>query len=293
MASIEWGQAHVDAARHHALGRFPLGAPIRLGGFDIDNQPVAVLGKRVRHVAQLRLGEFTLLEQAGLGVGAALVRLVAALLALEIDFRVASRRSIRTAAVLAHETLVARPGLDHRAVDTEMLVRDEALPFGQLKHAREELARHVGAQQPIPVDAEHRSIPHGVVHAETDEPADQQVVLELLHQQALTAHREERLQQQCPQQVLGRNRRPAGVRVALVEQPTHVGQDRINEHPQPTQRMLARDPFLEADVTEHRRLGVGLATHARNRRKVGGGFQTIVCIRTHARHRSRTFSPAC
>ena len=293
MASIEWGQAHVDAARHHALGRFPLGAPIRLGGFDIDNQPVAVLGKRVRHVAQLRLGEFTLLEQAGLGVGAALVRLVAALLALEIDFRVASRRSIRTAAVLAHETLVARPGFDHRAVDAEMLVRDEALPFGQLQHADEELSRHVGAQQPIAVDAEHRPVPHGVIHAQTDEPAEQQVVFELLHQEPLAAHREERLQQQRSQQVLGRNRRPAGVRVALVEQPTHVGQDRINEHPQPTQRMLARDPFLEADVTEHRRLGVGLATHARNRRKVGGGFQTIVCIRTHARHRSRTFSPAC
>jgi len=46
----------------------------------------------MRHVTQFRFGEFALLEQAGLGVGGALVRLVAALVALEVDLRVASPR---------------------------------------------------------------------------------------------------------------------------------------------------------------------------------------------------------
>ena len=46
-------------------------------------------------------------------------------------------------------------------------------------------------------------IPDGIVDAEPDEPAEQQIVVDLLHQLALGAHRVERLQQRGAQQPLG------------------------------------------------------------------------------------------
>lgn len=74
------GAALLDAAPAHSLRGLPLGAAVGLGDLDIDAQAVAVLGERMRHVAQLRLGELALLEQSGFRVRHALVRLVAALL---------------------------------------------------------------------------------------------------------------------------------------------------------------------------------------------------------------------
>lgn len=213
----------------------------------------------MRHVTQFRFGEFALLEQAGLGVGGALVRLVAALVALEVDLRVASQRAARAAAVLLHEALVARPRLDHRAVGAEVLIGHEALPLGQLQYPLEELTRHLGTEQPITVEAEDRPVPHRGIHPETDEPAKQQVVVQLLHQLALAAHREEHLHQQGPKQMLGRDRRAARMRIDLVEQPAHVRKDHID---QPAQRVLLRNTLFETDVTEHRRLGIFLTAHA-------------------------------
>ena len=50
----------------------------------------------------------------------------------------------------------------------------------------------------------------GASMRQPDEPAKQQIVVELLHQLALRAHRVESLQQQRPQQLLRRDRGPAG-----------------------------------------------------------------------------------
>jgi hypothetical protein len=55
------------------------------------------------------------------------------------------------------------------------------------------------------------------VTSQTDEPAEQQVVMELLHELALRAHRIESLKQKRPQQLLGRYRGPAGYRIQRVE----------------------------------------------------------------------------
>ena len=67
---------------------------------------------------------------------------------------------------------------------------------------------HLGLQQPLPVLGEYRHVPHRVVDVESHKPAKQQIVIELLHQHPLAAHRIKHLQQQRPQQLLRRNRRP-------------------------------------------------------------------------------------
>ncbi len=71
--------------------------------------------------------------------------------------------------------------------------------FARMLHELgKELPRHVCFKQPIAVLREHRWNPHRLVHAETDEPAVEQVVVELLHQLPLRADGIERLQQKRP-----------------------------------------------------------------------------------------------
>jgi hypothetical protein len=70
-------------------------------------------------------------------------------------------------------------------------------------------------EQPIAVLREHRRHPHRLVNPKPDEPAVEQVVIELLHQLPLRADGIERLQQKRAQQPLGRDRRPTAVRVSL------------------------------------------------------------------------------
>ena len=58
-------------------------------------------------------------------------------------------------------------------------------------------------EQPVAILGEYRGRPHRFVHRQPDEPAEQQVVIELLHQQPLAANRVEDLKQLRPQQTLG------------------------------------------------------------------------------------------
>jgi hypothetical protein len=76
-----------------------------------------------------------------------------------------------------------------------------------LQHPLEESIGNRFVQRPLAVLAEHRVIPHLLIHLHSHEPAEQQVIVQLLHQQALASYRMEYLQQQRAQQPFGRNRR--------------------------------------------------------------------------------------
>src|SRR5215213_5865894 len=69
----------------HREGRNPLGMTIRRREPGIDDQPRAVLHQGVADEAELRLHAGSLAVEPGLGVGRALVGLIRALLALEVD----------------------------------------------------------------------------------------------------------------------------------------------------------------------------------------------------------------
>jgi hypothetical protein len=209
----------------------------------------------------LGLGELTLLVELGLRVGRALMSGVAPLLALEIHRGIAPRRCGRATAVLGLETLVAGPGLDHRAVHAEVLIAHEALPLRQVQHPLEEFAGQIRAQQPIPVDAKDRTVPDRRVHLQPYEPTEHQVVVQLLDQLPFAAHREKDLQQQRSQQILGWDRRAARVRIAGVELLAQALQDAVDHRSHSTNRMILRHAILQADITEHRGLRIGLAAH--------------------------------
>ena len=162
------------------------------------------------------------------------MRRVAAGFAPEFHRRVAgARRSL--------EALVPGPRLDQRAAHGEMLVRE------QVRLAR--LGQH-----PLAVLREHAVVPDRIVHLQPPEPAQEQVVVELLHQQPLAADRVQHLQQQRAQQLLRRDRRPAGRRVQRGEAWRQLRQDHVHHLPHRPQRMVLRHSGFGRDVTPHRPL---------------------------------------
>ncbi len=95
-------------------------------------------------------------------------------------------------AVLFLKTFLAGPGFDQRAIHREVFIRH--IPPRLFPHALEKHSRHFLIQQPLAILAEHRVIPHRFVHFHAHEPAEQQVVVELLHQHPLAADRIKHLQ---------------------------------------------------------------------------------------------------
>src|SRR3984957_7040976 len=115
---------HVERGR--ALGR-----AIGLRQPGIDDKPIAVLHHQMPHVTELGLLAGTLAKQSSVGVGGRRMRVILAFLAMEVAFDIAPATAVltfprrRLAAVLRHETFHAGPGLDQRAVDREVLAREE------------------------------------------------------------------------------------------------------------------------------------------------------------------------
>src|SRR5512132_188437 len=178
------------------------------------------------------------------------VRLVRSLLTMEVALAVAARRGRCARAVLRPEALQARPRLDQRPINREVLVREQPLDAGIVEHGSEELRRDLAVEQPVAVLGEHGHVPHLLIDAETDKPAEQQVIVQLLHQLSLRAHGIERLQQQPPQQLLRRDRRPADRRIDRLEIFVQPRQRRVHDRSDRPQRMAARHTCLQVDITE-------------------------------------------
>jgi hypothetical protein len=142
-------------------------------------------------------------------VAEACVTFVRPRFAVEVALAVASGCRRRAAAVLRPERLHAGPSLDQRAVDREVLVGQQRLDLGLRQDRPQELGGDLALEQPVAVLGENGYVPDRVVDAKPDKPAEQEVVVQLLHELALRTHRVERLQQQRPQQLLRRDRGPA------------------------------------------------------------------------------------
>jgi len=88
----------------------------------------------------------------------ALVRVVAALLAFEVDLGVAPWR--RSAVIaLAFEAFVRGPGVDEGAVHAEVFVAGEFVPLGAALDAFEEYPGQVFIEGPVAVGAEGEVVP--------------------------------------------------------------------------------------------------------------------------------------
>ena len=121
---------------------------------------------------------------------------------------------------------------------------------------------YLGLQQPVPVLREHRRIPNLVVQVQSHEPAEQNAVIDLLHQQPLAADRVQHLQNPRSQQLLRRNRRPAFAGLHAVELRGKSAQNFVHHRPDCTQWMILSHPRLGRQITEDVTLLVICASHA-------------------------------
>jgi hypothetical protein len=145
--------------------------------------------------AELRFLAGILAVEPRIRVGGRDVGGVRPLLAVEADIEVTStagRRLIAIATrrlVLRPEALHRRPRLDQCAVDREVIARQKPLHARLRQNRRQELRRNVAAKQPVAVGREARMIPCRIVDPDPDEPAEQEIVFEPLHQLTFRADR--------------------------------------------------------------------------------------------------------
>jgi hypothetical protein len=142
--------------------------------------------------------------------------------------------------------------LHQRAVDGEVIIRQQRRHLPVREDRLQELLGNVGFQQPVAVLGVGRMIPDRVVDAEPDKPAKQQIVIELLHQLALGPDRVERLDQRAAQQSLGCDRGPAEGRVHRRELGIERDQHLVDDLADYAQRVVRRHPLLQINVREQR-----------------------------------------
>src|SRR5690606_1735370 len=148
-----------------------------------------------------------LLIESRLGIRGRDVRLVAALLAAEVDAGVrgagrplaAALSALRPPLVAFLPTLLGvrfrleafqgRPGFDQRAVYREVLAAHQARGPRLLDHPTEELPRNIMLHEALPVLREGAVVERSGRHVDIQKPPKQQVVRELLAQEALASHR--------------------------------------------------------------------------------------------------------
>jgi hypothetical protein len=135
----------------------------------------------------------------------------------------------------------------------EVLVGEQRPHGGLGEDGAQEPGRDLAPQETVAVLGEHGRVPDRVVHAQANEPAEQQVAVELPHEPAFRAHRVERLQEQGPpQQLPGRDGGPParGVQEAL-ELARGRGDERsVDDRQDGPQRVVGGHPPFATHVRE-------------------------------------------
>jgi hypothetical protein len=94
--------------------------------------------------------------------------------------------------VLLLEALERRPRLDQRPVHREVVGAHQPRLVSLLDDGPQELARRVVNDQPVAVVREDRRHEARLAHVHVEQPAEEQVVVELLAELPLAAHRVQR-----------------------------------------------------------------------------------------------------
>jgi hypothetical protein len=98
--------------------------------------------------------------------------------------RIASRAGRLARTVLRPEAFEARPGFEQGPVDREVLTRQQGFDFLLRQNRSEKLRGDIAFEQPVTVLGEGCRIPHRVLDAEPDKPAEQRIMVEPLDQWA-------------------------------------------------------------------------------------------------------------
>jgi hypothetical protein len=94
---------------------------------------------------------------------------------------------------------------------------------------RKELSSVLAVKQPLAILRKGRSMPDRVIHRQSDEPAEQGIVVELLNEHPLAANTVEYLQQESPQEPLRRNRGSLILGIQPRKLRRRLAQDRVHD----------------------------------------------------------------
>src|SRR5438105_2123617 len=123
------------------------------------------------------------------------MRRIRAVLTMEVDRRIARivGRRIPGRSILRTEALETRGGFDQRPVNREVLVAQQTQACRLAHDFVEEPLGNVVLEQPPAVLGEHRGVEAWLQQAHIQEPAVQELVVELLAERGLAADRVQRI----------------------------------------------------------------------------------------------------
>jgi len=152
-------------------------------------------------------------------------------------------------------TLVRGPGVEQHAINREVILGQQPTAPRLLDHLLWQHARRVRLQQPLAVPRERgRAERLYIQFVEVRESLEQQVVAQLLAELALRADRAEGHHEARLEQVLGRDRRPPGVRADLIEQGRHPPERRVGQGLDLPQRVVLQVEAVWRQPQHHPRL---------------------------------------
>src|SRR5208282_5181592 len=203
-----------------------------------------------------------LFRQLGFGIGRRLVGRILAPLAVEVHAWIAPVvRWFSRTLILTLEALERGPGFDQGAVHRKVLVAGQPELAGFRYHGAEKLARHIVLKQPCPITAKAGVVEARFVPVQIQEPAEQQVIIQLLAEHSLAAHCIKRHQQRGFQQSLRRDRGPAYLTVHLLEQRREFFERYPSQRLDQSNRMVGWYPLLRVNHCQHRSLWPIMSTH--------------------------------
>ena len=248
---------------HHGFG-FGNGIMHR----EVGTETIPILHQHVPAEAQARLFALGFAIQHALGVGAALVRVVAAFLPAKIDGGIAGvfvlggfhLRRIR--AVLADKAFQAGPRFNQRAVGGEVVVaRPPFLPRKVIDFGEEKL-RHVGGENPLIVLGKNAVIEAAFAVFTVKEPEPEQIVAELLAEEPFAADAVKGGEHAGFEELLGRNAVAAFVGVEFIEERGKLFENGVHMALDRPQRMIGGHGSVEVDDGQKVRLSLCFSTHA-------------------------------
>ena len=231
-------------------------------------QAVPVLHQGVRAETQPGLLPAGFPIQHALGIGRALVRVVAPLFPAKVDRGVAGvfvfggLYFLRIRPVFADKAFQAGPRFDERAVGGEVVVTGPAGLPAQVIDFHEEESGHIGREHALIVLGKDAVVETAFVELPVQKPKPEQIVAELLAKEPFAAHAVKGAQHARLEQLLRRNAVAPGVGVKFVKQRGEFFQDGVHLAFDGAQRMLRRHTLVEVDDRQKVRLSLRFSAHA-------------------------------
>jgi hypothetical protein len=153
--------------------------------------------------------------------------------------------------VLRAKALVRGERFDERAVNAKMLIRHQPLLLRARYNLSEERFGDIAVDQAVSILGKTRWVPDRIVGTKTDEPSEQEVIVELLDQKPLAADTVRRLQEQGSEQPFWGNRTPAIGRINPVQVARNAAKRAVDQQKQSPQRMIRWNHLLVVEMIQH------------------------------------------